>query len=222
MTAVVDAIRSGIIAGDLAPGQRLIEEEICKKLGASRGTVRSALAELINEGLVERVTKGVRVRLVDLQEALEIAEVRLMVETLCVTKAAQKITDEEIRQLRRMGKQLQECAERNDIDGFAALTHQIFETYVRIAGQTVAGEMLERLRTRSTRHRFRLIYRKGRAKVAAPFWLDIIEAICQRDPAAARRALRRHANNVQEAMMALAQEDTPFARHAPVHPGPRA
>lgn len=210
--AVVDAIRHGILGGDLVPGQRLVEAEVCESLGASRGTVRSALIDLVHEGLVEHIAnRGARVRVVDLQEALQIVEVRMVVESLCVAKAAEKITNEEIRTLRAIAKQMKSHAKDGDAFGFADLTHQVFETYVRIADQPVAEEVLMRLRARNSLHRFRLSYRADRARVSLPFWLDIIEAICDRDPAAAQDALRRHTDNVQEAMKALAEDRTPFA-----------
>jgi len=210
--AVVDAIRGGILANDLVPGQRLVEAELCKLLGASRGTVRSALMDLVHEGLVERIAnRGARVRVVGLEEALQIAEVRKVVESLCVARAAERITPVDIERLRALAKKLKDRADHGDISGFAETTHQIFACYVRVADQPVAEEVLERLRARNTRHRFRLTYRAGRAKVAAPYWLDLVDAICRHDPEGARRAIERHAENVQEAMKALAQERTPFA-----------
>ena len=76
--------------------------------------------------------------------------------------------------------------------------------------------MLSRLRARNTRHRYRLTYRAGRAKVALPYWLNIIDAICNRNPDLAQLALQRHSDNVQEAMKALAGERTPFTVSSPV------
>jgi DNA-binding GntR family transcriptional regulator len=167
--------------------------------------------DLVHEGLVERIAnQGARVRMVGLQEALEIAEVRLAVESLCVAKAAEKITDGEIRELRDIAQQLKDRAESGDVTGFAEFTHKAFVTYVRIADQPVAAEVLERLRARSTRHRFRLTYRPGRAQVSLPYWLDLIDAICARDPKTAKKALERHSLNVQETMKSLGNEPTPF------------
>ena len=209
--AVVEAIRQGILGDDLVPGQRLVEAELCELLGATRGTVRSALMDLANEGLVERIAnRGARVPIVGLQEALQIAEVRLAVESLCVAKAAERITDKEIATLRGFAKQMKSRAEQDDVVGFADVTHQVFETYVRIAQQPVAAEVLARLRARNTRHRFRLTYRAGRARISLPYWLDVIDAICKRDPEGARQALQRHNDNVQETMKSMADERTPF------------
>src|SRR4051812_7936124 len=85
---VVEAIRQRILRSEMVPGQRLVEAELCEMLGASRGTVRTALMDLAHEGLVERIAnRGARVRVVGLEEALQIAEVRMVVESLCVARA---------------------------------------------------------------------------------------------------------------------------------------
>jgi DNA-binding GntR family transcriptional regulator len=208
---VIDAIRQGILANELAPGQRLVEAELCDQLGASRGTVRAALIDLVHEGFVERIAnRGARVRIVSLQEALEIAEVRLAVESLCVARAAERISEKEIGKMRALAKQLGEQAELGDVRGFADVTHAIFDAYVRIAEQPVAAEMLAKLRAMNSRHRFRLTYRSGRSKIALPYWLALVDAICRRDPLGAQTALRQHAENVQDAMRALAHERAGF------------
>jgi DNA-binding GntR family transcriptional regulator len=211
-SGVVDAIRQRILRGELVPGQRLVEAELCELLGASRGTVRTALMDLEHEGLIERIAnRGARVRIVGLDEALDIAELRMVVESLIVARAAERISDKDVKVLREIASELREVAESGDGARFGDLTHQVFETYVRVADQPVAAEMLNKLRSRNVRHRFRLTYRPGRAQVAVPYWLEIIDAICRRDPKGAQAALRRHAQNVQDAMKAIAHEDRPFA-----------
>lgn len=212
-TEVVEQIRDRIIAGDLVPGQRLVEAEICELLHTSRGTVRTALMDLAHEGLIERIAnRGARVRVVSIEEALQIVEVRMVVEALCVARAAERITDAEIAELRRLADELKECAAGADIAGYAEHTRAIFETYVRIADQPVAADILGRLRAQNNRHRYRLTYRNERAKVSLPFWLAIVDAICARDPHRAEAALRDHVGNVRESMKAVADEAQPFAR----------
>lgn len=208
---VVEAIRERILHGELVPGQRLVEAELCEYLNASRGTVRTALMDLTHDGLIERIAnRGARVRVVSLDEALQIVQVRMAVEALCVSLAAERISDVEIAELRALADGLRDCAEKSDVTGFARHTHAIFEAYVRIAGQPIAAEVLSRLRAQSTRHRFRLTYRAGRSRVSLPFWLDIVEAICNRQPQAAQDALCRLVRNIEESMKALADEPAPL------------
>jgi DNA-binding GntR family transcriptional regulator len=209
---VVEEVRQRIIQGELVPGQRLVEAELCELLNASRGTVRTALMDLEHEGLVERIAnRGARVRVVPLEEALHIVEVRLAVETLCVARAAERITDAGIEQLRSLARELEDRAHQGDVEGYAEMTRTLFETYVAMAEQPVAFEVLMRLRARNTRHRYRLTFRKDRAKVSLPYWLALIDAICARDPDRARDALRIQSENITASMTALAAVERPFA-----------
>lgn len=206
-TTVVDAIREAILAGDLAPGQRLVEADLCEALTTSRGTLRTALAELQHEGLVERIAnRGARVRIVSLDEALHLVEVRMTLEMLCIGRAAARITEDEAGMLSSCAEALKARVAENDIDGFAELTHKIFQTYVEISAQPVAAETLARVRERLTRHSLRLTYRPGRAAVALPYWLNIVEALCARDAEAAQTAVRLHAENVAEFMASVFAE----------------
>jgi len=206
---IAEAIRHAIQRGDLVPGQRLVEADLGETFHASRTMIRYALVDLVHEGLIEHIpNRGARVRIVGLKEALQTAEVRTVVESICVEKAAERITDGEIEIFRQIGNEMKVRAESGDTAEFAELTHQLFHEYVRIADQPVAEEILIRLRDRNIRHRFRLSYRADRARVSLPLWLDIIDAICNRDPEAARLALGRRSKSAQEAMRALAKEDT--------------
>ena len=205
--AVAEAVRQGIMGGDLAPGQRLVEAELCAQLGASRGHVRAALVDLEYEGLVERIAnRGARVRLASLREALQIAEVRLEVENLCVARAAERISDAEMRELRDSARRLQEPRTLADVRGFARVANRIFASCLRIAAQPVAEEVLLRLHARNSGQRFRLLDQPGRTQIAAASWLQLVEAICSRQPDAAQRALRELACSAQEAMRSLPTE----------------
>jgi DNA-binding GntR family transcriptional regulator len=101
VSEVTNAIREAIVRGDYAPNQRLIEADLSTAFGASRGAVRAALFELASDGLIDRLpNRGSRVRAVTLDEAVEILEVRIGLEGLCAAKAAERITDKQIKELR--------------------------------------------------------------------------------------------------------------------------
>ena len=91
--ALVNAMREAILVGELNPGQRLVESELSQRFGASRGTVREALVLLENEGLAAReANRGAWVRPVSKEEAIEITEVRSVIEGLCAARAATAAT----------------------------------------------------------------------------------------------------------------------------------
>jgi DNA-binding GntR family transcriptional regulator len=198
---VVDAIRDAIIRGDFAGNQRLVEADLAQLFGASRGSVRTALLQLSSEGLVERVhNRGARVRAVSLPEAIEITEVRLALEGLCAAKAAERITENDCRRLRGLGTAMQEAVVAGDVLGYSDLNNQLHALIRLLSGQATARSILERLRWQNVRHQFRLAVHPGRAATSLPEHLEIIDALCAKNPEAAEAAVRRHLRSVIEAL----------------------
>jgi DNA-binding GntR family transcriptional regulator len=198
---VLAAIRDAITQGEFAPNQRLVEADLSEQFGASRSGVRSALFELANEGLVERVqNRGARVRAVTLDEAIEISEVRMVVEGLCAAKAAEHITDEEITELRALGTAMRTAVADGHVLRYSELNQTLHLRVLQISGQSTASGVLERLRAQNVRHQFRLALVPGRPDVSLAEHLAIIDEICARAPEAAERAARRHLLSVIAAL----------------------
>src|ERR1700678_581832 len=92
-SAVTQALRLAILRGDYAPRQRLVEIDLCERFATSRFILRSALQELAAQGLVEfQRNRGARVREVSLDEAIEITEVRILLEGHLAARAAERVT----------------------------------------------------------------------------------------------------------------------------------
>ncbi|NLU76478.1 GntR family transcriptional regulator [Streptomyces sp. HNM0575] len=197
----MEAIREAIIRGEFVPNQRLVEADLSTQFDASRASVRAALLELTNEGLVERIqNRGARVRAVSLDEAVEISEVRMVLEGLCAAKAAQSVTAEEISELRSIGASMREAVDDRDVLGYSSLNQQLHRRVREIGGQRTASRLLERLRGQSVRHQFRLAMHPGRPSVSLPEHLAIIDGICTHDADAAEAAARAHLRSVIEAL----------------------
>jgi len=200
---VAAAIRSAILAGDLVGEQRLVEAELSERYAASRGAVRTALLMLAHEGLVERIAnRGARVRAVSTAEAVEITEVRMVVEGLCAAKAAERITDAGITELRDLGEAMREAVTTGDVVTYSHLNQRLHDRIREIADQPVAAAVLSRLRAQNVRHQFRLALRPGRPQVSLPEHLAIIDEICARSPGGAERAVRHHLESVIDALRA--------------------
>jgi DNA-binding GntR family transcriptional regulator len=196
---VVDAIREAILAGDLVPGQRLVEAELSESLNVSRGTVRVALMDLAHEGLVERIAnRGARVRVVTVDEAVHITEVRMLLEILCAGRAAAQATDAQIADLRAIGAQMSQDVRNGDAQAYSEHNRQLHREVIRIADQPIAEEILDQLRARNVRHAFRLAFRPGRPQESLPLRLAVIEAIARHDVDGAETAARAHMENVLE------------------------
>jgi DNA-binding GntR family transcriptional regulator len=201
---VTDVIRSAIVRGEYAPNQRLIEADLSDTFAASRATVRTALLELANEGLVERLpNKGSRVRAISVEEAIEILEVRIGVEGLCAAKTAAAVTDDEIDEFRRLRQDMVDAVAEGDLVEYSRL-HQLLDQRVRVLSRhATASAVLGRLHAQSVRHQFKLSSRPQRAKVSVLEHAAIIDAIVARDPDAAQEAVRVHLLSVINALRTL-------------------
>lgn len=201
---LAETLRLAIHHGELTPGQRLVEAELAKRYRTSRGTVREALVLLINEGLVSRErNRGAQVRPVSLAEAIEITEVRAMLEGLCAGKAARAITANERRQLRAIGRRMNEAAHIGDILGYGRLSQQVHIFIREIAAQETVSGVLERLRCQSVRYQFQVTLLPGRAALGAREHSAIIDAVCSRDPDTAEHVMRTHIESVAGVLRGL-------------------
>jgi DNA-binding GntR family transcriptional regulator len=88
--AVLDAIKHAILAGELRPGQGLVETELAQMLGVSKTPVREALKTLAGAGLVTMSPyRGATVRAIDPASAAAIYDLRLLLEPEAVRRAVQ-------------------------------------------------------------------------------------------------------------------------------------
>ncbi len=186
----------------MAPGQRLVEEELAGLLGVTRASVRAALFDLAADGLAERIpNRGARVRAVTVAEAVAITECRMVLEGLCAAKAAQRVTGSQADRLRQLGGELQRAVADGEPLKYSALNHELHRLVREISGQQVAAALLERLNGQLVRHQFQLSLRPGRSQASLPEHLAIITAITGRRPAEAEEATRRHLRSVITALL---------------------
>jgi DNA-binding GntR family transcriptional regulator len=98
-------IKRMLLMDQLEVGQKLRYQEIAKKLGMSQTPVMMALVRLEDEGLVKsRTNRGFYVPLIDLEEAKQLYDMRIMLEIPLLKKTIRHITDEQIDELRKLMK----------------------------------------------------------------------------------------------------------------------
>lgn len=197
-------IRDAILDAQFAPHQRLIEADLSERYGASRASVRNALLNLAGEGLVERLpNRGARVRAISVDEAIEIVEVRIGLETLCARKAAENVTASDAAQLRALRDDIERAIGSGDLMAYSRLNQELDRRIRDLSRHGTATQLLERLRAQSARHQFRLAFHPGRAATSAPEHIAIIDAILAKDPDAAEAATRAHLSGIVEVLHSM-------------------
>src|SRR5215831_4806574 len=136
------ALRTAILEGDYLPGERLVESSLCERFGASRSTIRAALVDLASEGLVEvRRNKGAHVRKISLEEAIEITEVRMVLEGLVAARAATLVTDEQASELDEIAHLMRRAVGADEFRRYSELNQRLHRTIQSIAGHDTADRL---------------------------------------------------------------------------------
>jgi DNA-binding GntR family transcriptional regulator len=208
--SLLDKLRMAIYRGELAPGQRLVESELAQKYDTSRGAVREALALLQNEGLVTRQrNRSAWVRPITIEEAIEILEVRGVVEGMCAAKAAANATTDDHRVLRTLADEMTVAVKNGDVLTDSRVSDQVHAKIREIAGQHTAAGLIDRLRYQGVRYQFHVSLLPGRLAQGAKEHLDIIDAVIAGDTATAERLTREHFTAVVAALRQLEQANLP-------------
>ena len=203
-SAVTEALRAAILAGEYAPKQRLVEVDLCERFGTSRFILRAALQELAAQGLVEfQRNRGARVREISLAEAIEITEVRILLEGLLAARAAERATKADIAILRSLVKDMRTAVARSELLFYSDLNAQLHAAIRGMAAHETASRLLRQLRDQTVRHQFSLSLVPGRPSVSLPQHEAIVAAISARGPEEAKQAMHDHLQSVIDAFRAL-------------------
>ena len=180
----VDRLREGILNQYFAPGDRLIERELCELTGVSRTSIREALRELESEGLIETIPhRGPIVASLSLEDARHIYEVREALEGLAARLFVERATDDEVEALDEAGQSMGRAIGERDVPAVLEAIDDFYDTLFEGCGNPAAASMIRSLRTRM--HFLRTTTTLGqsdrRSRESIENFQKIVAAVKQRD-----------------------------------------
>lgn len=144
--AIADVIQDRIMAGDLAPGERLREAGMATEFMASRNTVREAFLLLEFRGLIDRSAhRGTKIVEPDAADILEIMAIRKVVEPGAVRRLCGLEGSRSLRGLLHTGRELELAAAAGSWSRYGTLDLAFHAALVRNAGGPALGEGFEAL-----------------------------------------------------------------------------
>jgi len=206
--AVTERLEAAIIAGELKPGERIREQTLATALGVSRGPLREAIRRLEGRRLLERrINIGVRVAELSPQKLVDLLLVREALEGMACRLAAERMSDTELAELRKLLENHASQRELQSGEGYYVESSD-FDFHFRIAKAAdnellrdiVTGDLYDLLRV----YRYKSSTMAGRAKQALEEHHEIMEALEARDPDRAEASMRKHIRNARmHAQLAL-------------------
>ena len=209
------ALREAILSGDLPSGTPLRQVQLAAQLAISRTPLREALMKLEQEGLIELLPGGgLRVALLDLDEAVELYDIREVLDGLAARLAAQRTGDGGLRHLEQHLALMKECLSGQDAHrwfvGHVAFHDGIF----RASGNGRLQALSSVVRLSIQRFHPVLLTTPNRLADAYQEHREIFEAIRAHDPEASERLARAHIAHAKEIVLKVMSR-TPVVAAAP-------
>lgn len=192
-TIVREAIEQMVIEGELSAGDRINESTLATKLGVSRGPIREACRSLEQAGLLESVINhGVFVRVMKLEEAKHLYEVRGALAGLVGRLIVERASDAEIGHLVKLVDDMDAAADQEDFETYYALNLRFHTCLVDAAANPVLTENYEDIVKKLHLFRRRGLVQRGSLAISNREHRTITDALFQRDADNAEAAMREH------------------------------
>jgi DNA-binding GntR family transcriptional regulator len=155
--------------------------------------VHQAIHHLVMDGLISIMPrKGVMVRPVSIDEAMEIISVRLVTECYCARLAADRADDTELQKLQEIVESSEKSMENRNVEQMMLLDREFHDTLARAAKNSVLADVLRNLHERSLRFWFISLRAADHHRDVLAQHRAIVEALQSRQPDAAEAAMRDH------------------------------
>ena len=208
---VTDAITRGIRAGMFVPGQHLLEPELTRRLGISRGSLREALKHLAAAGIVTlNRYRGAYIGLLDHKSVLDLLDTLEPLARLAARLAAEHCdTDEARARMRETAEAIDIAGRRGTRVAYLEQRRHFYDTMVEIGGNRELARVMPLSRTDLFRAQVETVQTEQQRARHAAGYAKIAQAIIGRDPAAADRAVKKHFDGTRKTMDELPPEAFP-------------
>jgi DNA-binding GntR family transcriptional regulator len=190
---VVSRLRYILTEGEIAPGARIPERDLCASLKISRTPLREALKVLAAEGLVlllpNRGSRAAKLTQKDVKELFEVCEA---LEAAAGELAAPRISDQQLREIADLQADMVEQYRAGDLLGYYRCNRLIHESIVRAADNAVLAGFYESVSARIRRARFITPMSSEHWKLAVQEHEAMLNALQRRDADGLAHILRTH------------------------------
>lgn len=198
---VFNTLRQAILRGELKPGERLMEIQLANKLGVSRTPIREAIRKLELQGLVLVIPrKGAEVADIKEKSLRDVLEVRKALEELSVQLACEKITKEEIEELKEAAETFKKAQKTKDITQIAEADVHFHDIINTASGNQKLIQLLNNLREQMYRYRVEYLKNPEVYPQLIAEHEELITKITHHEKQEATKIMCRHIDNQVEAV----------------------
>jgi GntR family transcriptional regulator, trigonelline degradation regulator len=200
---VVEMLRAAITGGQFAPGQRLVEKDLCDLMGVSRPSVREALRQVESEGLIVTIpNRGPIVSQLSVRDVAGIYEVRGALEALAAQLFAATASGEQVKELDASVMQLEAAYKAGGVEGIVVAKQHFYDVLLNGCGNSILPPLFRTMNARITQLRRVSLSSPKRMAISLREIRAVLRAIKQRDPEAAFKASLHHVKEASKVALA--------------------
>jgi DNA-binding GntR family transcriptional regulator len=205
---VTDAIIHGIRSGVFVPGQHLLEPDLTRRLGISRGSLREALKHLAAAGVVTlNHFRGAYISTLDRKSVLDLLDTLEPLARLAARLAAQNCDSAQKQQAMREASIAIEAASRSlNRARYLDERRRFYNTMIELGGNRELARVMPLSRTDLFRAQVESLQTEQQRQRHVAGYHRITKAITEREPAAAERAVQKHFASTRQTMQELPAE----------------
>jgi DNA-binding GntR family transcriptional regulator len=201
--SVTARLRDMIVEGQILPGTKLNERVLCEQLQVSRTPLREAFKTLVGEGLIEIMpNRGAIVVQLSESDIWQAFELMGALEGLAGRLACERITDEEVAEIKALHYEMLAAHARGDLPSYYRANHQIHDSINAAARNTMLTTTYQQLNARIQSLRFRSNFNRRSWDAAVKEHSAMIDALERRDGVALSSILQKHLPSKCEAVIA--------------------
>ena len=202
-------LRELLVEGAIAPGAKLNERELALQLNVSRTPLREAIKMLAAEGLVELLpNRGAVAVSLSEQDVRNTFEVMAGLEGLSGELAAQRITDEQLTEIKALHFEMLAAHARRDLSAYYRINAQIHRAINTAANNAILTLTYSQVNTRLQALRFRSNQDEAKWSRAVAEHGQMIEALSKRDGAALKAVLVQHLQHKRDVVIEQIRAET--------------
>lgn len=205
---VFNTLRQAILTGELKPGERLMEIHLAQRLGVSRTPVREAIRKLELEGLVTMYPRrGAEVAQITEKSMSDVLEVRRTVDALCAELACERISQEELTELKAACEGFEQAVKTGDIKKIAQADVGFHDIIVQATGNKRLVQLVNTLSEQMYRYRFEYIKDFSMHGNLVKEHKIIYESIVNKNSEGAKAAAMLHIDNQKKTIIEQIRND---------------
>jgi DNA-binding GntR family transcriptional regulator len=206
---IEQALERMILAGELRPGERLIEIELAQRFGTSRGPLREAMQTLAARGLVVSVrNRGVIVRSITTSEAMEVYDVRSALFGLAGRLLTDRLNDHMLDTMYNFVAEMEKFAKQQSFDEYYRQNLAFHDFLISSSGNKILAQEYRSLVKKLHLCRARTLVQAGGLSVSNREHAEMVDAVASGDKLRAQEAFIRHVERAKIRFMStVADED---------------